>query len=206
MESLVAQTLLHSRLLFAECHVSMTLFISHRVIPLLCFSFTFAFTRFCVVGKCENFLLYFCSLSTSKMKWKYSFRRLKLKLFATIAVNHVSFLFSFPLCNDCKTIKFFPGAGRKRGKLERKSPCTHCIIRQHMLLMPFDKQRLSGKRANKGENCKLEKVRLSEGLGRVRCVCKSEGGNENTLKWFINHLHIQITIKSVSFDITPDIS
>lgn len=51
-----------------------------------------------------------------------------------------------------------------------------------MLLMPFNKQRLSGKRANKGENCKLEKVRLSEGLGRVRCVCKSEGGNENTLK------------------------
>lgn len=35
-----------------------------------------------------------------------------------------------------------------------------------------------------------------QGLGRVKWVCTNEGGNKNTLKWFINHLHIHITVKA----------
>lgn len=138
-------------------------------------------------------------------------RLMASKLFATIATNIVSLLWETflplnPQRNNCKCHRVISKESWVEEKRRRKFQCTYCIIWQHMLLMPFNIQPSSGRRvrAQEGELWTL-KMRFRKGWN-VWYVCArvNEGGSGNPLKWFINHLQIQVTIKSVWFDISTN--
>jgi hypothetical protein len=106
------------------------------------------------------FVWFLVPQSTGKFPFKAS----------AIAFKNFSNLFqiAFLLSNDSKSHKVI---FRNEWKVLRETPCTRCIIRQHMLLMSFNIQPYNGKQVKvERENCELEKCDLARVATCEMCV------------------------------------